>query len=145
MRAKEGRGLPGELGFIQREGLQQGAAQQEGVPHAAVVDVVSVSFCLAIVAGMEIRGGLAAAEHGDLLGQVEIQRGGQVFAGNFRAAVEITDELPGVHTGVGARTARDAQGLARGTKDGVLKRGLHGGAVGLGLPAAEGGAVETEG
>ncbi len=55
--------------------------------------------------------------------------------------VEVGVEVGGVDAGVGAAAADDGDGLAEEGGEGLLEGLLHGGQVGLGLPAAVVGAV----
>ena len=146
--AGEEGGAGAQGGEVERGGEVPDAVGEEGVELGGAVEAVAVDLAEGGAAGVEAgRGGLDAGEADGFReeGVEAVVPGGEGKVEGAEGGVEMGDLGVGVHAGVGAGGALDAEGVVGEAVEGGFNLVLHGLAVGLALPALPGGAAVGEG
>ena len=123
-----------------------GAAGFQRVERVVIPDAVGVDLARGIKARVKIGPRADGAEHAHAGVEVGIQRARPLREGDLPARhIGVGDHLQGMHAGIGAARAVDAQGRAEHGSEGALEVILHAVAVCLALPAAKRAAIVGNG
>ena len=141
MRALEGARRGVHFLHVQALGIEAGALFKEGIAEIAVVYFVDIFFFYTASDRIEIFLRLAGREHGDIRGQIAVERERQLFQRDTALAFEVGAVAQRVHARIRAAAAGHMAALAHGFFDRLLQRLLDGDLFLLRLPAVVAAAV----
>ncbi len=108
---------------------------RENPSDRPVVDHVAIALSADLRDGVKIGRRFGHVQHGDVVGQIGVQRTAERLGRKRRIGAQSDDLLQGVNAGVGPPAGQDADSLAGDLGNGVFERFLDGNPIGLELPA----------